>query len=146
MIIKIIIDETLNEDEAVLTINKMTGSIEDAVRTLTGEYLSKINGVNDREIFMIDVDRIEYFFTFGQKVLFKSEGKEYEVKYKVYELESMLAPTSFVKINQGVLANIDRMKSVRTLINGTMEVTFLSGSKEYVSRRNVSLLRKTLEV
>ena len=44
------------------------------------------------------------------------------------------------------IAVIDKMKSVKTLVNGTMEVTFISGGKEYVSRRNVSLLRKTLEV
>ena len=145
MKIRIVIDQTLEEDEIVLSVKQMSGSIDEVVRELNADTPLKINGICERETHLVAIADIEYFFTGGQKVFFKACGREFEVKQKIYELENTL-PANFVKINQGVIANTGKMKSVRTLINGTMEVTFLGGGKEYVSRRSVALLRKALEV
>ena len=58
----------------------------------------------------------------------------------------MLSNFGFVKIEQGVVANTAKIKKVKPLFNGTMEILFFSGRKQYASRRSVAEIKRRLGI
>ena len=139
-------DSSLEDGEIIIKANKITEEVPDAVKIISGIEKNKIPAFKDKEIFFIGINEIEYFYTENKKVFAHTGTDKYEVRYKIYELEDMLCYASFVKIEQGVIANTDKIKNLKMMFNGTMQVTFISGSTQYASRRCVSQIRKRLGI
>jgi DNA-binding LytR/AlgR family response regulator len=142
---KINIDRNLDEDLIVINAKEYYDIVEKLTMVIEEKQIKKIQGTIDKEVYFIETTKIEYFYTSGQKVFAKVDSKDYEVKRKIYELEALLTD-DFFKINQGVIGNIKKIVSVKALLNGTLEIKFESGSKEFASRRNVTILRRKLGV
>lgn len=70
--------------------------------------------------------------------------RNFTLKLKLYELEQMLGETSFVRISNSVIANLNCIKNISIAFNGTLEVKFKDGSTEFVSRRYVSKIKEYL--
>ena len=146
MNVKVELDGTLKTDEIIIKVNKMTSELSDVVKLLSGIDKNKIPVFRDKEIYFRNVYDIEYFYTENKKVCIDTESGKYEVKYKIYELEEKFCSMGFVKIEQGVIANIRKIKNIKMLFNGTMQITFLSGNIQYASRRSVSQIKKRLGI
>ncbi len=146
MNIKIKTDPSLNNDEIVITANRPTNEVK-AIASLIANYASnRIPVYRDKDILFVAIRDIEYFYTDGKKVCIDTEDGKFDVKYKIYELEDMLDNNIFVKIEQGVIANIKKITNIKLLINGTMQIRFASGNTQYASRRCVSEIKKRLGI
>lgn len=139
-------DSSLGDGEVIIKACKMTNEITAAMRLMNGMENNKLPVFRDKEIFFADISDIEYFYTENKKVFADTAGGKYEVRYKIYELEDMLCSGSFLKIEQGVIANTDKIKNIRILFNGTMQITFANGNIQYASRRCVSQIKKRLGI
>ena len=69
----------------------------------------------------------------------------YYVKKRLYELYE-LAKDSFVYINQGCLANINKIAKFDVSIGGTLMVVFHSGYKDYVARRRLKEIKERMGI
>lgn len=139
-------DSSLGDDEIIIKAGRMTEEVAAAMRLIGGMENNKLLVFRDREMFFVNISDIEYFYTENKKVFADTADGKYEVRYKIYELEDMLCSRSFLKIEQGVIANTDKIKNIRILFNGTMQITFASGNIQYASRRCVSQIKKRLGI
>ena len=75
-----------------------------------------------------------YAYTATQKLL---------LKQRLYEVEAIL-DNGFVKINQSCLVKIDQIKQFKTSIGGALTVTLSNGFCDYVSRRQLKIVKERI--
>lgn len=136
-----------NNNDISVTIEANESSVE-AKKII--EYLNNYNSDNylmvdnDMEKIKLFYNEIICFFTEKNIIYVKTDKNKYRIKSRIYELESVLPEDTFVKINQGVIANIKKIKKVSPCINGTMRIEFLNNDIEYASRRSVKSIKEKL--
>lgn len=67
--------------------------------------------------------------------------KKLLMKCRLYQLEETLSG-SFLKINQSCLANVKMIERFDASIGGTLMVRFKNGYVDYVSRRNLKIVKE----
>lgn len=143
MKLQIIVDKT--KEESVLIVchdkNELVCKIEKLI-TSTNENLSCYK---DDEIRVLNLEEVACFITDDNKVYAYINKDKYLVKKRIYELEELL-DDSFLKINQGCLANIKQIEKFVATIQGSLDVIFKNGYREYVSRRQLHIVKERLGI
>lgn len=143
MKLQIIVDKT--KEESVLIVchdkNELVCKIEKLI-TSTNENLSCYK---DDEIRVLNLEEVACFITDDNKVYAYINKDKYLVKKRIYELEELL-DNSFLKINQGCLANIKQIDKFVATIQGSLDVIFKNGYREYVSRRQLHIVKERLGI
>ncbi len=143
MKLQIIVDKT--KEESVLIVchdkNELVCKIEKLI-TSTNENLSCYK---DDEIRVLNLEEVACFITDDNKVYAYINKDKYLVKKRIYELEELL-DNSFLKINQGCLANIKQIEKFVATIQGSLDVIFKNGYREYVSRRQLHIVKERLGI
>ena len=91
---------------------------------------------------IIKTQSIYYFESVDEKTFVYCRDKVYSSDMKLYEAESLLINTSFVRISKACILNVDVLDSVRVLINGKMEALLLNGEKLIINRHYVPEFKK----
>ncbi len=96
-----------------------------------------------------EVAQIGYFFA-QDKSCFLAEGEEnkkFLVEYTLEQLESLLDPSRFFRINRSVIINLDHIREVRSHLGKRLKVIPKLPSKDdlTVSRTRVSSFKEWLE-
>ena len=100
-------------------------------------------GYTDDEIVPLELSETACFFTRDNKVYARMGGKEYATKLRIKDVVE-LADDSFVKINQGCVANVKRIKKFKVSFGGALRVIFEDGYSDYVSRRELPNVKRRL--
>ena len=76
-------------------------------------FLKKILAEAGDRLEVIDVARIQYFQAEERQVfLFTTEGKRYEIKNRLNELEEMLDPDEFFRCHRNYLVNVNHISQL----------------------------------
>ena len=144
MEVEVKIENNLKEPKIIICTNQLTEEIKNLANKLKEYSPQKIIGENNLETFILDPNEIESFFTEDNKVYAQKNSEKYRIKKKIYELEEILQGTSFIRISNSEIANFDKVESLE--IDGSKEIClkFKSGNYTYVSRRNISKIKKYL--
>ena len=92
-------------------------------------------------IAVIGADRVDQY---ARKFFAVTEDNEYTVRLRLYELEDRLKSSSFIRISQGELVNLDYIHRLDLSFQGTIEIEFKNKTKSYVSRRSIKNFKKAL--
>lgn len=99
---------------------------------------SEIHRIQPKEIYYIEVVDNRTFLYCADKVL--------ESKQKLYELESCLFNSDFLRVSKSVLLNLSKIKSMSPALNGRFEATLGNHEKVIISRQYVRDLKKILGI
>lgn len=148
MNIKIVIDNTLEEDE----INIRCKSINEDIIKIQNAIIIGIN--NEKKNFIFYKDDKEFYFSLDKILFFETDGGNinahtkndiYYVKYKLYELEEIL-PGSFMRVSKSTILNISYVYSITKSLTAASLVEFENTHKKvYVSRNYIKPLKIKLE-
>lgn len=92
---------------------------------------------NERE-YLFDIKDVTYFESDNNKTIAHIGDEVYEVRHKLYELESIGRPKGFIRISKGVVVNINIIQSVEAELSGNYTAilrdtkTQLTISRKYV--------------
>lgn len=137
---KLIIDEK-HDEEIVATVKEKTPLI-DYIQTLVEDGEDGLVGYYDNQIVKLNTNEIECIYTQDNKThCVCSDNKTYLIKKRLYEVEKMLPPT-FIRINKSGIANSKKIKMFITNITGSVNIEFVSGYTDYVSRRCFAEIRR----
>ena len=145
MKVTIIEDTNVRETEISIVCSKMTDEITDMVSRISAVGLT-VAGKNDEETFMIPIEEILYFESVDGKVFFYTENGIYEAMAKLYQIEERLKNLAFSRISKTVIANLDKMLSIKKAENSRLTATLVNQEKLIVSRQYVSKIKKKLGV
>ena len=95
---------------------------------------------------MIPIKEIFYFESVDGKIFFYTENEIYEAMAKLYKIEESLKNLQFSRISKTVIANLDKMLSIRKAENSRLVATLVNQEKLVVSRQYVSEIKKKLGV
>ena len=65
-----------------------------------------LNGIIDGDIYEVAVPDVYYIESVDDRSFIYTADKNYEVNLRIYEMEEMLAKSSFIRIQKGMLLNL----------------------------------------
>ena len=145
MKVEVLIDKNIEEVKVVIHTNELTSEINELVETIESNEPLKIIGTTDDRKFLLNKKDIESFYTEDNKTYARIRENKYKISYKLYELEQLLAGTTFVRISNSEIVNFDNIDSF-SYKDSTIYIYFKSGSYTYVSRRYIPKIKNYLKM
>lgn len=140
---KLIIDKEKEEYLHILVHEK--NYLVEKIEELIGKDKNIIIGLYDEDKYRLSVNDVSCYFTNNNKVYAIMEGKEYQIKERIYQVEE-LVDEDYVKINQGCIVNINQIEKFEMSIGGTIKVVLRNGFEDYISRRNLKEVKERLGI
>lgn len=138
-------DPSVRETEISIFCPKMTDELKDIIANISLVGLT-FAGQKEGETFFIPIKDIFYFESVDGNVFFYTENEIYESTAKLYKIEENLQNLKFARISKTVIANLDKMQSIKRSENSRLMATLINKEKILVSRQYVSEIKKKLGV
>ena len=144
MKVRIELDPQMDEPEMIIRAPRLTEEVARLQQLILEQKMTPLTFYKDRSEYFVDVSEILFFETEGSKIYAHTQKEAYEVRLKLYELESIL-PRYFSRVSKSTIANIRQVYSVDKSFSGTGTISFYQTHKEvHVSRHYQSLLKENL--
>ncbi len=140
---KFTIDQSSEYSDVSITIK--CGIVDERLERLIAQirlYSFSIIGKKGGESFPLALETVYYFESVDDKTFVYLKDGVYETDMRLYALEEQLSDTRFVRISKSVILNIERLRSVRALLNGKYEATLQNDEKVLISRHYVSSFKE----
>lgn len=111
------------------------------------EYRKRFLVKHAQKMVSIEVDEIAYFFSDGRLIFFKTyENKKFVVDYSMDELEDMLDPQRYFRINRSHFVSIDSVEQINDYFGYRLQLHLkpAEGKEVIVSREKVTDFKKWL--
>ena len=143
-----ILTETDNKYKEI-ELHVCNNALTDEVRAIVGElheiYDYNIPGTDEiGNKRLIRRAEILSAYSEGQRVIVLTGDGRYVVQKKLYELETELGDTNFIRISKSEIVNVRKIRSLDMSITGTIKLVLKTGYETYVSRRNVAKIKEKL--
>lgn len=138
---KILIDQEHAEEVLIYTHQK--SPLTNAIQELCESNALELVGYVEKEMVRLDLIDVYCFVVEENKVYALYEQEKFQMKCRLYELQEQL-PQHFVKINQSCIANLKKIERFNAAISGSLDVTFKNGYTEYISRRQLKIVKERL--
>lgn len=145
------INTNISEEFSNITINinapKITEEVENIIKQISNinSIPNQLIGYINNEIYFIELKDVICFFSKDKYVFARTKDNSYKIKYKLYELNEIFEQKDFIRISNSCIININKIECFDTSIIGTITVKMKDGTKEVVSKRNVSQIMKLLK-
>lgn len=142
---KLTIDPDREEEVAVTAHERsdLTARIEELVLSYTGA--DKLSVYTEDERKMLPFSQIECVTVIdGKLYAIDDKGERLRVHMRLYEAARLL-PSTFIRINKSTLANETRLERFAASYSGAVDAVFLSGYREYVSRRCFAEIKRRFD-
>jgi len=144
--IEIKIDENCTEPKIIIETDKVTDEIKEIFNRLSVPQSQMLAGFIDDEVIVLNPNQIYRVYALNGKVYAETENSTYILKLRLYEVEERLNNYSFVRISNGDIVNLKKVKGFDLSLTGTIRVALLNGTVTYVSRRYVSKIKQLLGI
>lgn len=131
------------EDEVIVKCREMDEDFMELLNLLR-QGGRKINGYKDGNIYPIDVKDIYYFEAVDQKVFAYSKRDVFEIKSRLYELETSLTAKQFLRASKSLIINLSQVRHLSPAFSGRFEAELKNGEKVIISRQYVPELKRKL--
>ena len=130
------------QEEALLQIVKMTPDIASAVSLLENGEQTLIGYQNGIKI-PCPVSMIYYVESVDEKTFAYTKTDCIELKYKLYELETLL-DSRFFRCSKSMICNVRKIKSIKSGENARLNACLLNGETLIITRSYVPEFKKRL--
>ncbi len=141
--VKIEIDPEIKDCEVTIKCSEVGAEVARIQKLLTGSSsgLSQISLFKDDSEFFIPLSDILFFETEGGHIRAHTADDEFEVKYRLYELEEKL-PFYFLRISKSAILNTRKLYSITKNLAGASKIEFQGTYKTvYCSRSYYKALK-----
>lgn len=131
------------EDEIILKCHDLDDNLIKLIQQLK-QGNTKLNVYRDGKIHLVEPEEIYYFESVDQKVFAYCKKDVYEIKSKLYELETELPVKDFLRSSKSTILNLSKVKSLTPAFGGRFEALLKNGEKVIISRQYVGSLKEKL--
>ena len=97
-------------------------------------------------MYILHQNEIETIYSEGGKIYVRCNNEIYNIKNRLYELDTLLDKKMFVRISNSEIVNFNKVENIDFKIVGTLILNFKSGNKAYASRRYIPKIKEFLEI
>lgn len=123
-------------------------SLLDALSVSSRKNKSRFLVKNGDQLIPVPQEDIAYFFT-AQEItcLVRRDGKQFLVDYTLEELDALLNPAVFFRLNRQFIGSMSAIARIHTYFNGKLKLDILPdpGQEVLVSREKAALFKAWLE-
>lgn len=144
MKVNIDIDENHEETTVIIKAKEWSEELEEITRVIKKRKQPRLFGIESDQTVLLDPKEIDFIYAEKRKIFASLNGRNIEVRIKLYEVEEILTPHDFTRFSKSVIGNINRIERFELSFNGNLCVYFHSGSKEYITKKYVSSIKEKL--
>ena len=144
---KLIIDQSPDTEDVEIHIK--CGLIDEELEKLISQirlYSFSVTAKKGDKIYNLRLGDVCYFESVDNRTFIYTADAVYDCSLRLYELESQLTKTNFVRVSKSCILNLMVLKSVRALLNGRMEAELENGERLIISRHYVDSIKQKLEL
>ena len=141
MICKTVIDVECEESVTIYA-RERTQLVED-IEKLVNRTKNIVIGYFENKIFTLSPDKIYCFFVENNKIYADTDNQRFMIKERLYTVENTVGD-SFIKINQSCIVNIDKIERFEASFSGALTVVLKNGYKDYISRRQLKIVKERI--
>ena len=138
---KIIIDK--EKEEEIIIYAHQKNELITSIENIINNFQMRLVGNDDGTLTPLNLNDVSSFFTKDNKVYANALGKPYLLNLRLYKIEENLND-SFMKINQGCIVNISKIKRFETSVGGFVKVVMKDGFTDYISRRELKNVKRRI--
>ena len=114
MKVEIIVDKNCNEPEVKIYTSSLTQEIVELQNVITSfeKNTSYLKGYLDEDVYFIPFEEIESIYSENKKVFLRTEKETYQLKQRLYEVESILPGNDFIRISNSEIVNFKKVKNM----------------------------------
>ena len=101
-------------------------------------------GYENAQIYQICLNDIFYVESVDNRVFSYLEKSVYELKYKLYEFESLYKGRQFFRCSKSVIVNLMKVECIKPALNGRFVAKLMNGEEVIISRQYVPALKRCL--
>lgn len=146
MQIEIKIVESCAEPRIIIVTNGVTDELQEIIRRLSDERPTAIAGFKDGRVEILEPEEIYRVYAAKGKVVAETGRGDYIMRLRLYEAEQRLDSRAFVRISNGEMINLKKVKGFDLSFTGTICVALSNGTVTYVSRRYVAKIKQVLGI
>lgn len=146
MQIEIKIVESCAEPRIIIVTNGVTDEVQEIIRRLSDERPTAIAGFKDGRVEILEPEEIYRVYAAKGKVVAETGRGDYIMRLRLYEAEQRLDSRAFVRISNGEMINLKKVKGFDLSFTGTICVALSNGTVTYVSRRYVAKIKQVLGI
>jgi DNA-binding LytR/AlgR family response regulator len=122
--------------------------VDEVMKLLTRRYKSRFVVNAGYHIRSLETDQINLFYSLGKSTfLLESSGRSYDIDYSLEQVESLVDPAVFFRINRKHIVHIKAISEILTWSNYRLKL-IVAGTTDndiLVSRRRLAEFRKWLD-
>lgn len=139
-----LVQEAPSPAEHPLRLEALLDSLPHTGRKYKRRFLVK----QKEELVLVPETEIAYFFSRHEQVcLVRKDNKRFLVDYTLEQLDHLLDPASFFRVNRQVISHLTAIQKIHPYFNGKLKLDLLpeSPAEVTVSREKAGLLKEWLE-
>ena len=134
-----------NTDERVVIYAKENSILVSNIKEFVENSHNGFMGHGSNEIIKLDFDEIYCFSVIDNKVYAICKNEKLQLKERLYTVEESL-PDYFIKINKSCIVNMNMIKSFDASISGTLKIHLKNGYVDYISRRQLKIVKERIGI
>ncbi len=144
---KIIIEDVSDgeEEQIIIRCSEINNKILQLISDIKSQQQS-IVGYENNVIHRLKPADVYYFDTVDNKTFAYCSAKIYEVRKKLYELESDFVNSDFLRVSKSIILNVKKIKTISPAFSGRFEALLDNSEKVIISRQYVPSLKKKLGI
>ncbi|MCE6989624.1 LytTR family DNA-binding domain-containing protein [Dyadobacter sp. CY323] len=140
--------ESIKEDFSPKAYARKVETLLDSLEISRKPYKMRFLVKNGEQLIPINQESVAYFYTANEmSCLVGNDGRQYLVDYTLEELESLVDPLSFFRVNRQFIARITAIQKIHTYFNGKLKVELRPQTTQEVviSREKAAAFKAWLE-
>lgn len=146
MKIRLEIDSKYSEPEIRVCDQKDNPKIRNVCQRITELLGTRLMAYDDGDPVPVPASDIIRIYSQNKLVFLTTSQKTYRIKERLYEVETLLDPSDFVRISNSEIINIHKLMRMDTSLTGTIRMMLAGDIETYVSRRYVSKIKSALGI
>lgn len=146
MKIELKLEPEAKERRVIIVTDAVDEEIQELMKRIGREQPQMLAGFSGDTLTLLEQGEIIRSYASGGKVFAVTQGGEYVIRLRLYELEERLDKRCFVRISNSEIVNLRKVKNFDLGYTGTIRVTMKNGDTAFVSRRYVSRIKNVLGI
>jgi DNA-binding LytR/AlgR family response regulator len=93
----------------------------------------KLIGMADSTLHLIPPADVFYFESVDNHVFIYCEGKVFETRLRLYEIEAEVGEGTFFRASKSIILNLSKIQTLKSLFYGRFEAVLMNGEKVLIS-------------
>lgn len=116
----------------------------DSIRAYALTKGTTLTGNIDERVYQFNLSDVFYFEAVDERVFAYTKDKSFELKIRLYELESAYSDKHFVRCSKSFIINLMKLESISPALNGRFTAHMKNGEKVIISRQYVPEMKRVV--